>query len=445
MKQPLVTIVGRPNVGKSTLFNRIIGKREAIVHDQPGVTRDRHYAVSDWSGKSFMLVDTGGYLPTSQDMIDLAIREQVDIAIEETDVILFMVDLTTGITDIDLSIAEKLRRTERPVLLVVNKTDNEMRESEAYQFYNLGLGEPYSVSATLGRGIGDMLDQLISFFEETPEEKATDYIKLAVIGKENVGKSSFVNTLLGKERVIVTPIPGTTRDPIDSPLKYRQRDYLLIDTAGLKRRAKVQENILFYSQLRTMRSLQRADVALYFIDAIEGPTRQDLRVIGEAAQAKRGLVIAINKWDAIEKDHQTALVWERELREKLGEMNWIPIIFTSVHQKQRLFKLLDLATKVYDEFHKTVRTRDLNKVLLPVIKETSAPAVGGKEIRINYITQLKSAAPVFGFFCNHPDLIPANYRRFLEKQIRQHWGFEGVPVTIVFKSKRGKGQGPEGR
>ena len=440
MKQPLVTIVGRPNVGKSTLFNRIIGKREAIVHNLPGVTRDRHYAVSDWSGKSFMLVDTGGYMPTSQDMIDLAIREQVDIAIEETDVILFMVDLTTGITDIDLSIAEKLRRTERPVLLVVNKTDNEMRESETFQFYNLGLGDPQPVSATLGRGIGDMLDHLIHFFEETPEEAETDFIKLAVIGKENVGKSSFVNTLLGKERVIVTPIPGTTRDPIDSPLKYRQRDYLLIDTAGLKRRAKVQENILFYSQLRTMRSLQRADVALYFIDAIEGPTRQDLRVIGEAAQAKRGLVIAINKWDAVEKDHKTALTWERDLREKLGEMSWIPIIFTSVHQKQRLFKLMDLATNVYDEYHKTVRTRDLNKVLLPIIKETSAPAVGGKEIKINYITQLKSAAPVFGFFCNHPDLIPANYRRFLEKQIRQHWGFQGVPVTIVFKSKRGKAQ-----
>lgn len=436
MKQPLVTIIGRPNVGKSTLFNRILKKREAIVHDKPGVTRDRHYALTDWAGKNFMLVDTGGYLPQAQDMIDQAIREQVEIAIEEADVILFMVDQTTGITDIDQQIAEKLQRTDRPVLLIVNKIDDEKHESEGYQFFNLGLGDPILVSSALGRGIGDMLDKLVSHFDETQPDAEDDFIKLAVIGKENVGKSSFVNTLLGQERLIVTPIPGTTRDPIDSPLKYQKRDYLLIDTAGLKRRAKVQENILFYSQLRTMRSLQRANVALYFIDAVEGLARQDLRVITEALNAKKGVVVVVNKWDLVEKDHTTLNTREKDIKERLGTYNYIPIVFTSVLQKQRLYKLLDVATEVFEEYHKKIRTSDLNKVLLPIIKQSSPPAVRGKEIKINYITQLKSAAPVFGFFGNHPELIPANYRRFLEKQIRNFWNFKGVPISVVFKSKR---------
>ena len=436
MKLPLVTIVGRPNVGKSTFFNRILKKREAIVDDQPGVTRDRHYAMSDWNGKQFMLVDTGGYMPSSENMIDKAIREQVEIAMEETDVVLFMVDQATGITDIDEVIAEKLRRSDRPVLLLVNKVDNEMRESDIYQFYNLGLGEPLPVSAVQGRGIGDMLDVLVAHFPQRPEEKEEETIKLAVIGKENVGKSSFVNTLLGKDRVIVTPIPGTTRDPIDSPLKYKEQDYLIIDTAGLKRRAKVKENILFYSQLRTMRSLQQADVALYFLDAEEGPTRQDMRIVSEAALAKKGIVLVVNKWDLIKKDHKTLREWEKEIIEKLGIYRYVPIVFTPVLEKQRLYKLLDVATEVYGEYHKRVRTSELNKTLLPIVKSNTPPAVGGREIKINYITQLKAAAPVFGFFCNHPKLIPANYRRFLEKQIRSFWDFKGVPVTIVFKPKQ---------
>jgi GTP-binding protein len=436
MRQPLVTIVGRPNVGKSTFFNRILKKREAIVDDKPGATRDRHYAQTDWAGKSFMLVDTGGYLPQSQDMLDQAIREQVEIAIEEADVILFMVDQTTGITDIDQVIAGKLQRTEKAVLLVVNKVDDERHESEAYQFYALGLDEPSFVSATLGRGIGDTLDRLVSHFEEVPPGEEDHYIKLAVIGKENVGKSSFVNTLLGKERIIVTPIPGTTRDPIDSPLKYQKRDYLLIDTAGLKRRAKVQENILFYSQLRTMRSIQRADVILCFMDAVEGLTRQDMRVIAEAVQARKGVVAVINKWDLVEKDHTTLHKWEKELKENFGENHFVPIVFTSVLEKKRLYKLLDVATQVYEDYNKKIRTSDLNKVLLPIIQQNSPPAVRGKDIKINYITQLKTGAPVFGFFGNHPELIPANYRRFLEKQIRNFWDFKGVPISVVFKSKR---------
>jgi len=437
MKQPIVTIVGRPNVGKSTFFNRLLKKRDAIVHNQPGVTRDRHYAISDWNGKSFMLVDTGGYMPASDELFYTAVREQVEIAIDESDIILFMVDLTTGITDIDEQIAEKLQRADRPVLLLVNKVDTDARESEGYAFYRLGLGDPLMVSATQGRGIGDMLDILAANFDNAQAEPPDDdAIKLAVIGKENVGKSSFVNTLLGKDRVIVTPVPGTTRDPIDTPLKYKKRNYLLIDTAGLKRRAKVRENVLFYSQLRTMRSLRRADVVLCFIDASKGVTRQDMHVVSDVAQAKKAAVIAVNKWDLIEKDHKTVREWELDLREKLGENQYIPIIFTSVLQKQRLYKLLDLATVVHEEYHKKIRTSDLNKVLLPIIQENSPPAVRGKEIKINYITQLKTAAPVFGFFGNRPELIPINYRRFLERQIRNFWGFKGAPVTIVFKSKR---------
>src|SRR4030042_3777156 len=297
---PVVTIVGRPNVGKSTLYNRIIRRRESIVDDQPGVTRDRLYSESDWQGQSFMLVDTGGYLPQASDEMEKAVKEQVEIAIEEADVILYLVDRSTGITDWDLEIAQKLKKSEKMVLLVVNKVDNEIHEAEAYQFYSLGLGDPLGVSAMHGRCIGDMLDQMVKQLKEvkkppSPEEA----IKIAIVGRENVGKSSFANTLLGKNRSIVTTIPGTTRDPIDSLLNYQKRKYLLIDTAGLKRRTKVKENVLFYSHLRTLRSIQRADVVLYFLDAMEGPDRQDMRIIQEAARQKKGMVLAVNKWDLI--------------------------------------------------------------------------------------------------------------------------------------------------
>ncbi|RMF58871.1 MAG: ribosome biogenesis GTPase Der [Calditrichaeota bacterium] len=437
MNLPIIAIIGRPNVGKSTFFNRIIKKRDAIVDDTPGVTRDRHYAVTDWGGKSFVLVDTGGYLPDARNEMDLAIREQVDIAIEEADILLFMVDLTTGITLTDEAIAERLHRTDKPVLLIVNKVDNESRESEAYQFLNLGLGDPHMISAVQGRGIGDFLDVLTAHITEQIREarEAEDAIKLAIVGKENVGKSSFVNTLLGKDRVIVTPIPGTTRDPIDTPLKFKKRNYLLIDTAGLKRRTKVKENIVFYSQLRTMRSIQRADVVLYFIDVTQGLTRQDLRVVSETLEARKPIVVVFNKWDLIEKDSHTLHQWEKEISERFGAYQYVPLIFTSVLEKKRLYKLLDLATEVYEEYRKHIPTSELNRVLLPIIKENSPPAVKGKEVKINYITQLKTAPPVFAFFGNHPDLIPQNYRRFLERQIREHWEFKGTPISLVFKSK----------
>jgi len=437
MSLPVVTIVGRPNVGKSTLFNRIIHKREAIVDNEPGVTRDRLYASADWIGQHFMLVDTGGYMPQAANEMEMAIREQVDIAIAETDVILFVVDSATGITDWDSQIAEKLQRSEKPVILIVNKIDNEAMEAEMYQFYGLGLDKPYGISALQGRSIGDMLDVLAAHLRKVPQPAVQkDAIKLAVVGRENVGKSSFVNMLLGQNRSIVTSIPGTTRDPIDSELNYQQNKLLLIDTAGLKRKAKVKENVLFYSQLRTARSIQRADVVLYFMDATEGPARQDMRVIHDAVQSRKGILIAVNKWDLVPKDHKTLNEWENAIRERLGSFGFIPIVFVSVLEKKRLYKLLDSAIAIYEELNKYIATSDLNDALLPLIQQTTPPAIQGKEIKIKYITQVKKAPPVIAFFANFPELIGESYKRFLERKIREQWGFAGVPLTIVFKSKQ---------
>jgi GTP-binding protein len=439
MSLPVVTIIGRPNVGKSTLFNRIIKKREAIVDDQPGVTRDRLYAETEWQGQAFILVDTGGYLPQASDEMEKAIREQVEIAIEEADVILYVADRSTGVTDWDVEIAAKLKKADKLVMLIVNKVDNEIMESEIYQFYNLGLGDPVGVSALQGRTIGDMLDLLVKKVKKVPEiPRVEDAVKLAIIGRENVGKSSFVNTLIGKQRSIVTTIPGTTRDPIDSELNYQKKKYLLIDTAGLKRKTRVKENVLFYSHLRTLRSIQRADVVIYFLDASDGPTRQDMRIVQEAVRQKKAVVIAVNKWDLISKDDKTMIVWEKALREKLGAYYYIPIIFISVLEKQRLYKLLDLAAQVYENLHFYVSTHELNETLLPLVRQTSPAASRGKEIKINYVTQVKTNPPVIAFFSNFPKLIGESYRRFLERKIRENWGFEGIPLTVVFKAKRKK-------
>ncbi|MFZ0388980.1 MAG: ribosome biogenesis GTPase Der [Calditrichia bacterium] len=438
MSLPIVTIVGRPNVGKSTLFNRIIKRRDAIVDDQPGVTRDRHYAETEWAGQAFLLVDTGGYLPQTEDQIELAVREQVDIAIQEADILLYVADRATGVTDWDLQIAAKLKRSEKTVVLAINKVDNAAMESDIYEFYKLGLGEPLGISAMQGRNIGDLLDVLINPIRRSAAaSEPQEGIRLAVVGRENVGKSSFVNTLLGENRSIVTDIPGTTRDPIDSQLNYQKRKYLLIDTAGLKRRARVKENILFFSQIRTLRSIQRADVVIYFLDAREGITRQDMRILQEAEQQRKGIVIAVNKWDLIPKDGKTMKEWETALREKMGGFSYIPLVFTSVLEKKRLLKLLDVATEVYENGSRYIRTTDLNKYFLPLVKETTPAAAYGKEIKINYVTQVRKMPPVFAFFCNFPNLISESYSRFLERKIRENWNFSGVPVTIIFKAKHG--------
>jgi len=436
MSEPVVAIVGRPNVGKSTLFNRLIGRRQAIVDDRPGVTRDRNYAVTEWNGQQFLLVDTGGYVPKSSDQIDKAVREQVEIAIAEADVIVFLVDSRTGITTTDEQIAKILQRINQDVLLVVNKIDNENDMLEIGQFYNLGLGDPVAVSAMIGKRTGDFLDKLTDILKKNPEKvEEGSYIKLAIIGKENVGKSSLVNTLVNKERHIVTDIPGTTRDSIDSYLNYKKRKYLIIDTAGLKKRAKIKENILFYSNLRTYRSINRADVVIYMIDAEKGMSKQDFTILMEAAQEKKGILAVINKWDLIKKDSKTADNFQKELKERLGILRYIPVIFTSVIEKQRLFKMLDRITQVYEDRKIKISTSKLNDYFLPIFKSTTPPAVQGREIKINYVTQIKSEPPLFAFFCNHPDLIPEHYKRFVENKLREQFGFTGVPISMSFRKK----------
>jgi len=436
MSLPIVTIVGRPNVGKSTLFNRIIGRRQAIVDDKPGVTRDRNFSEADWCGQSFLLVDTGGYLPKSQDVIDKAVKEQVEIAIEESDLIVFLVDSRTGITTIDENLARILKKSDRDVILAVNKVDSSKDDFEVDQFYKLGLGEPQPVSAMIGRKTGDFLDRIVEKLAKRPiiEEK-DDAIHLAIIGKENVGKSSFVNTILNKERQIVTEIPGTTRDSIDARFRYKKQDYLIIDTAGLKKRTKIKENILFYSNLRTYRSIERSDVVVYLIDAEIGLTRQDVQVLMQAAKERKGIVCVFNKWDLIAKDHRTMDVIKRNIVEKFGDLRFIPLIFTSVKEKQRLYKALDLATNVYNDRKKRITTSELNDYFEPIFAKTPPPATKGKEIKIKYITQVKSNPPLFVFYCNHPNLIAEHYKRFIENRLRDKFGFIGVPLTLSFRDK----------
>jgi len=436
MSQPLVAIVGRPNVGKSTLFNRLIGRRKAIVDDAPGITRDRNYDVVSWAGQQFELIDTGGYLPEAKHQMDLAIREQVEIAVDEADVLMFIVDAKTGITDVDEQMANILRKSGKDVILVVNKVDYPRDDPEVGQFYNLGLGEPVPVSAMGGRQSGDLLDVVAEHIKkyELQEEK-TGFIKLAVVGRENVGKSSLVNTLLEQSRSIVSNIPGTTRDPVDSELNYQKRKYMLIDTAGLKKKSKIKENVLFYSNLRTHRSVERADVVLFMVDANEGLSRQDVGIIDEAANQRKGIVLVLNKWDLIKKDLKTIEEYKKKYVEKLGVHRYIPQVYISVLNKQRLYKMLDLATEVYEERKKRIPTSDLNNFFLPLIDEKTPPAERGKDIKINYITQVKAEPPVFAFYSNFPDLIVESYRRFLENRLRKQYGFKGVPVLLSFRKK----------
>ncbi len=436
MGTPLVAIVGRPNVGKSTLFNRLIGRRKAIVDDQPGVTRDRNYDTLIWNGQEIGLIDTGGYLPKTHEHIDLAVREQVEIAVDEADLILFVVDAKTGVTDIDLDLANILLQSNKKTLLIVNKVDSVEWEYEIGQFYNLGLGEPIPVSAITGKRSGDLLDLVIEHIKAVPAKyEEEDYIKLAIIGRENVGKSSFINTLLNQPRAIVTDIPGTTRDPIDSVLNYQKRKYLIIDTAGLKKRKRIKENVLFYSNVRTYKSMQRADVVLYMIDVSEGLTHQDITVLNEAARQQKGIVLVLNKWDLIPKDHKTIEHYTEEISNKLGYLRYIPQIYVSVLEKQRLYKTLDLATEVYQERIKRIPTSELNDFFLPLVQTNLPPAVRGKEIKINYVTQARANPPLIVFFSNHPDLIMDSYKRFLENKLREQFGFKGVPLKVVFRKK----------
>jgi len=432
---PLVAIVGRPNVGKSTLFNRIVGRRDAIVDDAPGVTRDRHYAQTEWGGKYFTLVDTGGFVPASDDVMETAIREQAQVAIEEADLILFVVDGKDGRLPEDEDIAAILRRAEKKVLLVVNKLDGDAVDAPAAEFFALGLGDPVPVSALGGRRVGDLLDRVTAGMPGEEESGADPRLKIAVIGKPNVGKSSLVNALLQEDRHIVTPIPGTTRDPIDAILRIRGEEVLLVDTAGLRRKSKIKESVEFFSTVRTLKSIERCDVAVVLLDATQGLEHQDLRIIESAVERRRGVVIAVNKWDLIEKDSTTARSYEKALMEKLRIYSFIPVMFISALTRQRIYKVIELARAVDTEQNKRIATNEVNELLGKDIGAFPPRSNSGKEIKIKFITQVRAKPPVFAFFCNEPKLIDDSYRRYLENRIRGHFTFSGVPVLITFKQK----------
>lgn len=437
MPIPLVVIVGRPNVGKSTLFNRLTKSQVSIVDDQSGVTRDRVYGEVEWNGKVFRLMDTGGYVKESTDKFEQAIKEQVEIAIDEADAILFVVDGRSGLTHLDSEVAALLRMTKKPTIVLVNKADASKFENDKLEFYSLGLEHIFDISALNGRNTGDVLDVLIdelNFPDENQEEESR--LQIAFLGKPNVGKSSLTNALLGYDRSIVTDIPGTTRDSIDSVLKYYGEEIILVDTAGLRKKAKVKENIEFYSNVRTWRALSICDVAIILIDAQTGIENQDQKIIDEAIQRRKGIILAVNKWDLINKETNTAKEFENETKLRLGGINYLPMIFISALTKQRIYKLIDLAKLIYNERLKKIPTKELNEILLDEIKKNPPPATKrGNEINIKFVTQVGEKYPIFLFFCSYSKEVPEHYRRFLENKIRLLFGFEGVPITVSFKEK----------
>ena len=436
MKLPLIAIVGRPNVGKSTLFNRLIGKREAIVDDQSGVTRDRNYGEGDWCGKRFRLIDTGGYVPESSDLFETAIREQVEVAIQEADSIIFLVDVKNGVNPIDKVIIDMLRQSNKKYFLVVNKVDAQAHAVGASEFYSLGVDMVYDISALSGRLTGDLLDDITKDFPSGDLIEDDKRLKIAVVGRPNVGKSSLTNSLLGEERSIVTDIPGTTRDSLDSVLKYYGEEIILIDTAGLRKKKKVEESIEFFSNIRTFKAISESDVTVLMLDVQTGFEKQDQKIIDEVVRWRKGLVIAINKWDLMEKETNTARDYENAIKEKLGTVDFAPLIFTSALTKQRIYKLIDLCKKVQGERTKKIPTSELNDAILQEIEKNPPPASPtGKEVRIKFINQVGDYYPIFLFFCNYPNHIPDHYRRFLERTIRRVYGFEGVPLTVSFRQK----------
>ncbi len=436
MNISLVAIVGRPNVGKSTLFNRLVGKREAIVDDMSGVTRDRNYGEVEWAGKMFRLIDTGGYVPESEEIFEKAIREQVQHALSEADSVLFIVDARTGVLPLDYQIAELIRKSGKKAFLLVNKIDSEVQEGLLSDFYDLGIGHPISISALSGRRTGDFLDELTADFPSISDLNLGSNLKLSVVGRPNVGKSTLTNSLLGEDRSIVTDIPGTTRDSIHSHLKYYGEEIILIDTAGLRKKARIHDNIEYFSMARTLKAIADSDVTIVLLDAEKGMESQDHYIIDEAIRRKRGLIIAVNKWDLVEKDSKTADKYKKSLIKQLGMNDYIPVIFISAKEKLRIYKLIDLAKSIHSERKKVIATDKLNDDLLPEIEKMPPPASPtGREIKIKYITQGGLHYPVFLFFTNYPKNIPENYKRFLEKTLRRLYGFSGVPLTLVFKQK----------
>lgn len=432
-----VAIVGRPNVGKSTLFNRLVGKRDAIVDDFSGVTRDRKYGMSFWNGKTFNLIDTGGFVPHSDDVFEAAIREQVTIAISEASLIIFLVDVTTGITDLDDQMASLLRRSsDKPVILGVNKVDNNQRMLDAVEFYSLGFENTCFISSISGSGSGDLLDLVVGFMPEEEEDTEADEIpKFSIIGQPNVGKSSLVNALIGENRNIVTDIAGTTRDPINAHYKKFGKEFILVDTAGIRKKAKVHENLEFYSVLRAIRSIDDADVCWLVIDAKEGITAQDVNIFRLAQKKRKGIVILVNKWDLIEKETNTAKEYAQKVRDKIAPFTDVPVIFISALEKTRIFKAMKIAIEVFERRKTKIPTSELNEFLQEALENYSPPAVKGRYIKIKYVTQLPTYAPSFAFFCNFPRYIKEPYRNYLENRLRKQYNFTGVPVTIYFRQK----------
>ncbi|WP_340103123.1 ribosome biogenesis GTPase Der [Rhodohalobacter sp. 8-1] len=434
---PTVSIVGRPNVGKSTLFNRLLGERQAIVHDEYGVTRDRHYGESFWNGRDFNVIDTGGYLPEEAGVIVEGIREQVHIAIEESDVILFVVDIESGLNTLDKSVANILRRVDKPVLVVANKSDNEERAMNAVEFYELGLDEIFPVSAISGTGTGDLLDRVVELLpKEKVDAERDENPKIAFVGRPNVGKSSLMNALLKNDRCIVTDIPGTTRDSINSKLTYNGREYTLIDTAGLRKRAKVKENIEFFSTVRTDRSIRDSDVVVLLLDAMRGFDAQDKRIIRDAEKYNKGIIIALNKWDIVpDKDSNVHKEFETYIYERIRTSNYIPVISISALKGTRIERVLDMSEMVIQERRKKISTPEMNDFVQKILKERPLPMKRGRQLKIQYALQVKSNPPVFKFFMNNPQELPPNYRRFIENKLREEFGFTGVPITMVFRQK----------
>ena len=432
----IVAIVGRPNVGKSTLFNRLIGQRRAIVDEVSGVTRDRIYGKSDWNGIEFSVIDTGGWIVNSDDIFEGEIRKQVKLAIEEADVVLFLVDVTIGITDMDTEVANLLRRSDKKVLLVANKLDNFQRQADSYEFYTLGLGDPWTVSAISGSGTGDLLDEVVkSFAKEEIEEDEPEIPRISIVGKPNVGKSSLINALVGEERNIVTPIAGTTRDSIHSRYNKFGHDFIIIDTAGLRKKNKVTEDLEFYSVLRSVRTIENSDVCILMIDATQGVEAQDLHIFNLIQRNRKGAVLVVNKWDLVEKTAKSTAEFTQAIKERIAPFTDIPIIFTSAITKQRILKVLEEAMVVYHNRKQRIATSTLNEFTQEAVDAYPPPAYKGKLIKIKYATQLPTYAPSFAFFCNLPQYIKDPYKRYIENKLREQFNFTGVPIQIFFRKK----------
>ncbi len=432
-----VAITGRPNVGKSTFFNRLLEQRKAIVDDVSGVTRDRQYGVAEWIGKNFNLIDTGGFVPKSEDVFEREIAKQVHIAIDEANAIIFMVDASTGITSLDQAMADLLRKSDKPVFLVVNKVDNHSRLMEASEFYSLGFEHIFFLSSISGSGTGELLDAVVGSMPDdslliVPDNEIP---KFAIIGQPNVGKSSLLNALVGTERTIVSDIAGTTRDTIHTHYNLFNKDFILIDTAGLRRKAKVDEDLEFYSVIRAIKAMDEADVCLLLLDAGKGITAQDLSIFSLAVKKGKGIVVLVNKWDLIEKETNTARDYEKDLIQRLAPFNDVPILFISVTEKQRIFKAIEEALKVFENKHRKVPTSKVNDVMLKAVEQYHPPVVRGNAVKIKYVTQLPTHTPSFAFFCNYPDDIKIPYRNYLENKLREHFDFRGVPLRLFFRKK----------